>query len=72
MRANYAMSRGLTWLFGAVALIVGTRVSAQDIHFTQFYAAPMNISPALTGIFAGESRLMTNFRSQWHSVPVDF
>ncbi|MFZ4561089.1 MAG: PorP/SprF family type IX secretion system membrane protein [Saprospiraceae bacterium] len=73
MRANYTWSQRLIWVFGATALMmVGTRVSAQDIHFTQFYAAPMNISPALTGIFAGESRLMTNFRSQWHSVPVDF
>ncbi|MFM8449416.1 MAG: PorP/SprF family type IX secretion system membrane protein [Haliscomenobacter sp.] len=53
--------------FGAVAVLEG-----QDIHYTQFYAAPMNISPALTGIFAGETRLMTNFRSQWHSVPVDY
>lgn len=53
-------------------LLLGAPLLGQDIHFTQFYAAPMNISPALTGIFAGETRLMTNFRSQWHSVPVDF
>lgn len=45
---------------------------AQDIHFTQFYSAPFNISPALTGVFPGETRLMSNLRSQWHSVPVDY
>ena len=44
----------------------------QDIHFSQFYNAPLNISPALTGIFQGDIRLITNYRSQWERVPVSY
>lgn len=44
----------------------------QDIHFSQFYNAPLNISPALTGIFQGDIRFTTNYRSQWESVPVSY
>ncbi len=53
-------------------LLVCNVLNAQDIHFTQFYSAPFNISPGLTGVFPGETRLMGNFRSQWHSVPVEY
>jgi type IX secretion system PorP/SprF family membrane protein len=45
---------------------------AQDIHFSQFYNAPMNLNPALTGVFGGDVRFMGNYRSQWRSVPVDY
>lgn len=53
-------------------MLYASLLSAQDIHWTQFYAAPMNISPGLIGIFPGETRFMANYRSQWHSVPVDY
>lgn len=68
----FSVGHPVKWLLLGFVLLAGNALSGQDIHFTQFYASPMNISPALTGIFAGETRLMTNFRSQWHSVPVDF
>ena len=45
---------------------------SQDIHYSQFYNAPFNINPGLTGIFSGDIRLMANYRSQWSSVPADF
>ncbi|MEL7120904.1 MAG: type IX secretion system membrane protein PorP/SprF, partial [Bacteroidota bacterium] len=45
--------------------------SGQDIHYSQFYHAPFNINPALTGIFAGDARLMSNYRQQWRD-PVDY
>ncbi len=45
---------------------------AQDIHFSQFYYSPLNLSPALTGIYKGDVRAMGNFRSQWASVPVSY
>lgn len=40
---------------------------AQDIHFSQFMAAPLHNSPALTGLFNGDYRVMANYRSQWGS-----
>lgn len=38
---------------------------AQDIHHSQFYTTPLNINPALTGIFNGDQRLALNYRRQW-------
>lgn len=45
---------------------------AQDIHFSQFYHAPLQLNPAQTGLFNGEYRVMGNARSQWFSVPVSY
>ena len=41
---------------------------AQDIHFSQFYEAPLVRNPALAGIFTGNLRVQTLFRDQWNSV----
>lgn len=40
-------------------------VSAQDKHFTQFYAAPMSLNPALTGAMEGSYRVGAIYRDQW-------
>jgi len=40
----------------------------QDIHFTQFDAAPLYINPATAGVFRGDIRLANNFRQQWSSI----
>jgi type IX secretion system PorP/SprF family membrane protein len=41
---------------------------AQDIHFSQFYHSPMQINPALAGIFNGYFRLNLNYKGQWSSI----
>lgn len=45
---------------------------AQDIHFTQFYATPLLVSPANAGSFDGDFRFIANYRNQWATVPVPF
>jgi type IX secretion system PorP/SprF family membrane protein len=40
---------------------------AQDIHFSQFYNAPLTLNPALTGISKGDIRLTSLYRSQWNA-----
>ncbi|MEM1327346.1 MAG: PorP/SprF family type IX secretion system membrane protein [Bacteroidota bacterium] len=45
------------------ALIIS--VTAQDSHFTQFYATPMNLNPALAGGFDGTYRFSFLYRDQW-------
>lgn len=45
---------------------------AQDIHYSMFNRAPMNLSPALVGVFGGDLRVSANYRSQWTSVPVSY
>ncbi|MDX1700752.1 MAG: PorP/SprF family type IX secretion system membrane protein [Melioribacteraceae bacterium] len=44
--------------------------TAQDIHYSQFYNSPINVNPALVGIFNGDQRIHASFRDQWRSVPV--
>ena len=53
----------LTFLFiGSMSL------SAQDIHFSQFYMSPLNLNPAMTGVMNCNSRVIANYRNQWASI----
>lgn len=38
---------------------------AQDPSFSQFWASPLNMNPALTANINGDWRLISNFRNQW-------
>src|SRR5690606_22102505 len=38
---------------------------AQDPAFSQFFASPLNINPALTANINSDWRLITNLRDQW-------
>ena len=49
-------------------LLLSVGVSAQDIHFSQFYMSPLNLNPAMTGVMNCNSRIAVNYRSQWASV----
>lgn len=57
-----------------IMLIVAlfNELNGQDLHYSQFFVAPMNINPGLTGIFNGDLRFSGNYRAQWHSVPVNY
>jgi type IX secretion system PorP/SprF family membrane protein len=41
---------------------------AQDPHFTQFYASPLYLNPAMTGAFEGKYRVGAVYRDQWRGV----
>ncbi|ASZ10801.1 PorP/SprF family type IX secretion system membrane protein [Chitinophaga pendula] len=41
---------------------------AQDPHFSQFFASPLTLNPAFTGLFSGDYRISGNYRSQWRSI----
>lgn len=45
---------------------------AQDFHTSQFFNSPLNLNPALTGIFNGDARVHANYKEQWSSVPVGY
>jgi type IX secretion system PorP/SprF family membrane protein len=47
-------------------------LNAQDIHFSQFGNATLNLNPGLAGVFGGDVRYIGNYRSQWRAVPVPF
>ena len=48
-------------------LFNSSTLSAQDKHFTQYYAAPMSVNPALTGAFQGKYRIGIVRRDQWRN-----
>jgi type IX secretion system PorP/SprF family membrane protein len=56
-----------TALFCAFAL-KSLCLVAQDHHFTQFYAAPLQLNPALTGAFDGKYRVGGVYRDQWRTL----
>lgn len=56
------------WLMG----LCGNYLFSQDIHFSQYNGALLNLSPALTGFFDGDYRVNGIFRKQWQAVPVPY
>lgn len=43
-------------------------VKGQDLHFSQFYEAPLLRNPALAGLYEGDVRVQGVYRNQWNSV----
>ncbi|WP_259068417.1 PorP/SprF family type IX secretion system membrane protein [Mucilaginibacter sp. X4EP1] len=49
--------------------VVLKKADAQvDPHFSQYYAYPIWLNPALTGAFDGETRLTADFKNQWAGI----
>ena len=59
--------RLFSFSFFLLFLAIGP-LKAQDKHFTQFYATPLTLNPALTGAFEGRYRVATIYRDQWRQV----
>lgn len=56
-----------TFLLFCVA-IGSLSLQAQDLHFTQFYANPLYLNPAMCGQFEGDFRIAGSYRNQYSSV----
>ena len=46
--------------------------TSQDIHFSQIFETPLLRNPSLAGLFAGDVRVQSVYRSQWSSVTVPY
>ncbi|MEZ4979688.1 MAG: PorP/SprF family type IX secretion system membrane protein [Chitinophagales bacterium] len=46
-------------------LLVLSVAFAQDFHFSQYWASPLNLNPALTGVIDDNIRFAANYRNQW-------
>src|SRR5215469_314123 len=56
------------WLASLVACIAFGQIAfSQDLHFSQFFEAPLLRNPALAGIFTGDYRIQGVYRDQWNS-----
>lgn len=58
--------RNLFCLFIFFALVQSS--FAQDANFSQFFASPLTLNPALTGKFDGDFRVAFNYRNQWPTI----
>ncbi len=58
-------------VIGILGLWVTHSLEAQDPQFSQYYAAPMNLNPGLTGINQ-KGRAGINYRNQWPSIDANF
>ncbi|MFN4975222.1 MAG: PorP/SprF family type IX secretion system membrane protein [Bacteroidota bacterium] len=59
--------RGRRLLFILIMYGCVNQLSAQDPHFSQFFASPLTLNPAFTGFFTGDLRVAANARNQWPS-----
>lgn len=48
----------------AIICLFNIKATAQDPLFSQFYASPLHVSPALTGAGKSDWRIISNFRNQ--------
>ncbi len=54
--------------FVVCLIFISVLTKAQDPHFSQFFASPLTLNPALTGKFDGQIRLAADYRNQWPSI----
>ena len=57
------MKKVILLLIIVVSLVSESK--AQDPNFSQFFASPLTLNPALTGKFDGLYRIAGNYRNQW-------
>ncbi len=62
---NFLTTKNIILVLLTLVMQAATSVQAQDVHFSQFYNAPLVVNPALTGVFDGKFRLSNLYRSQW-------
>ncbi len=55
-------------LYTFIVFFLSTALFGQDRHFTQFYASPMSLNPALSGAMEGTYRVGAIYRDQWRKV----
>jgi len=48
-----------------LVMFIGGSLAAQDVHFSQFYNAPLLLNPAYTGKINGTFRAGVIYRNQW-------
>ena len=62
------MQRRILVLVFSVLLLFSSKVTAQDAHFSQFFANPIYLNPAFAGTHVCP-RIALQFRDQWPSMP---
>jgi type IX secretion system PorP/SprF family membrane protein len=62
------MPKYIKYCFLLIAIFFTKVASSQDIHFSQIFETPLLRNPALAGLFSGDIKAQSVYRSQWNSV----
>lgn len=60
------------WFFIISFCCIAEIAHSQDVHFSQFFNAPLLRNPSLAGIFNGDVRAQGIYRSQWGSATTPY
>src|SRR5258708_32603958 len=60
--------RRLIYVLICIIYFLPEQIQAQDPAFSQFFASPLTLNPALTGKFNGIIRVAGNYRNQWPQI----
>ena len=72
MQTWSAIKVGVVLVYIAAGLFAGPgTANAQDPQFSQFYAAPLYLNPALAGS-TNQARVGINYRNQWPAIDANF
>lgn len=66
MAMHFSFTKKMAFLLTAISFAF--RLDAQDPRFSQFYATPLQLNPAMAGVFEGSFRLTANYRELYSSV----
>jgi type IX secretion system PorP/SprF family membrane protein len=66
---NLNMKKIIITIVILLQCVIATQLHAQiDPHFSQYYAYPLFLNPALTGVMNGDTRVNANFKDQYATV----
>ena len=66
------MKNSLRIYVAAITMAFSYQGNSQDIHFSQIFETPLLRNPALAGLFKGDVRIQSVYRTQWNSVTVPY
>lgn len=66
------INRSIKLIAVIFAVCFSLNVFSQDIHFSQFYASPLTLNPAMTGNLNGNYRLTAIYRNQYATIPAPY
>jgi type IX secretion system PorP/SprF family membrane protein len=74
MKNKFIMKKLIKTIAVGAFLTLGTLngIAQIDPHFSQYYAHPLWLNPALTGVTDGEYRVSLNAKQQWGSISNSF
>lgn len=68
MTKGSCFMRRIIYVLLVFSALLPETIRAQDPAFSQFFASPLTLNPALTGKFGGVIRVAGNYRDQWPQI----